>query len=32
MIASLDLQAIAGEVEWAKVWCDPSELMSAART
>ena len=31
VIASLDLEAIAGQVEWAKVWCDPSELIAAAR-
>jgi AcrR family transcriptional regulator len=31
VMASLDLEAIAGEVEWAKVWCDPSELIAAAR-
>jgi AcrR family transcriptional regulator len=31
VIASLDLEAIAGEVEWAKLWCDPSELIQAAR-
>jgi AcrR family transcriptional regulator len=31
VMASLDLQAIADDVDWAKVWCDPSELMSAAR-
>jgi AcrR family transcriptional regulator len=31
VIASLDLEAIADEVEWAKVWCDPSELIAAAR-
>jgi AcrR family transcriptional regulator len=31
VIASLDLQAIADEVEWAKVWCEPSDLIAAAR-
>jgi AcrR family transcriptional regulator len=31
VIASLDLAAIADESEWAKVWCDPTELMAAAR-
>jgi AcrR family transcriptional regulator len=31
VIASLDLGAIADHDEWAKVWCDPSELMAAAR-
>jgi AcrR family transcriptional regulator len=31
VIASLDLEAIADESEWAKVWCDPSALMEAAR-
>jgi AcrR family transcriptional regulator len=31
VIASLDLEAIADESEWAKVWCDPSALMDAAR-
>jgi AcrR family transcriptional regulator len=31
VIASLNLEAIADEVEWAKVWCDPSALMTAAR-
>ena len=31
VIASLNLEAIADEVEWAKVWCDPSALMEAAR-
>jgi AcrR family transcriptional regulator len=30
VIASLNLEAIADEVEWAKVWCDPSALMAAA--
>jgi hypothetical protein len=31
VIASLNLEAIADDVEWAKVWCDPSALMAAAR-
>jgi AcrR family transcriptional regulator len=31
VIASLNLEAIADDVEWAKVWCDPSELITAAR-
>jgi AcrR family transcriptional regulator len=31
VIASLNLEAIADDVEWAKVWCDPSALMEAAR-
>jgi AcrR family transcriptional regulator len=31
VIASLNLEAIADEVEWAKVWCDPSALITAAR-
>jgi AcrR family transcriptional regulator len=31
VIASLDLEAIADEAEWAKVWCSPEELMAAAR-
>src|SRR3954470_2480808 len=31
VMASLDLQAIADHDEWAKVWCDPGELMAAAR-
>jgi AcrR family transcriptional regulator len=31
VMASLDLQAIADEVDWAKVWCAPAELMAAAR-
>jgi AcrR family transcriptional regulator len=31
VIASLNLEAVADEVEWAKVWCDPSALMEAAR-
>jgi AcrR family transcriptional regulator len=31
VMASLDLEAIADHDEWAKVWCDPSELMAAAR-
>jgi AcrR family transcriptional regulator len=31
VMASLDLEAIADDVEWAKVWCDPSALIEAAR-
>jgi hypothetical protein len=31
VMASLDLQAIADEEEWAKLWCAPGELMAAAR-
>jgi AcrR family transcriptional regulator len=31
VMASLDLEAIADEVEWAKIWCDPTELIEAAR-
>jgi AcrR family transcriptional regulator len=27
IVAALDLQAIAGEDEWAASWCDPEELM-----
>jgi hypothetical protein len=31
VMASLNLEAIADDVEWAKVWCDPSALIEAAR-
>jgi AcrR family transcriptional regulator len=31
VMASLDLEAIADEEEWAKQWCSPSELIEAAR-
>jgi AcrR family transcriptional regulator len=31
VMASLDLEANAGDEEWAKAWCSPAELMAAAR-
>ena len=31
VIASLDLRAIADQEEWARAWCEPGELIRAAR-
>jgi AcrR family transcriptional regulator len=31
VVASLDLQAIAGEEEWARAWCEPTELIRKLR-
>lgn len=31
VIAALDLEEIAEQAEWAKLWCAPGELMEAAR-
>ena len=32
VIASLDLAAIADKDDWARAWCEPGELIRAART
>jgi AcrR family transcriptional regulator len=31
VVASLDLQAIAGEEEWARGWCEPGDLIRLLR-